>query len=124
MSLRSHSAPPIIQRIRRTGSETKWWEAYKIEPLSIAHQLWARSQQLQVAPTVAAEPGTPKICAAIAASSLLMQPRALPYREARHFETPDYRRFQVRRRAIVKLSGFSSEPGSEADVQSVIEIVG
>jgi hypothetical protein len=37
----------------RTGSETKWWEAYKIEPLSIAHELWAKSQQLQVAPTVA-----------------------------------------------------------------------
>jgi len=40
----------------RTGSEPKWWEAYKIEPLSIAHQLWTRSQQLQVAPTVAADP--------------------------------------------------------------------
>ena len=39
----------------RTGSETKWWEAYKIEPLSIAHQLWAKSQQRQVAPTVAAD---------------------------------------------------------------------
>ena len=40
----------------RTGSEMKWWEAYKIEPLSIAHQLWARSQQPRVTPTVTAEP--------------------------------------------------------------------
>ena len=83
----------------RTGSETKWWEAYKIEPLSIAHQLWAGLSSCEGRHRSSGAQ-RPRFAQRSRRVSLLMQLMRCHIVEARPAD----------HRAIVRLGGFASEP--------------